>query len=111
MMIKGITVKLYEKNKTGEDAFGVAKWEESPVEVENVLVSPVSSSDVPDTIHPDGKVAVYTLAIPKGDTHVWEDRKVEFFGEIWKIVGFSQQGIENMIPLDWNRKVQVERYE
>lgn len=109
--IKGITVILYDRVETGEDAFGVKTYSEVAVPVENVLVSPVSSSSQADTIHPEGKGAVYNLAIPKGDIHEWKDRKVEFFGQVWKTVGFPYKGIEDMIPLDWNMKVQVEAYE
>jgi hypothetical protein len=58
----------------------------------------------------NGKKALYQLAIPKGDTHQWEDAEVEFFGERWKTVGYPTMGIEEMIPLDWNKKVLVERY-
>ncbi|WP_256126938.1 hypothetical protein [[Ruminococcus] torques] len=47
---------------------------------------------------------------PKGDKHTWKDNKVEFFGEIWKVIGFPQQGIEQNIPLEWNQKWMVERY-
>ena len=53
-------------------------YEEVIVEVENVLVAPVSSSSLPDTINPDGKKAVYTLAVPKGDQHDWKDKKWSF---------------------------------
>ena len=45
-MIKGITIKLYEKTKTGEDAFGHPIFEETPVEVNNVLVAPVTSEAI-----------------------------------------------------------------
>jgi hypothetical protein len=63
-----------------------------------------------DTLNLTGKKAVYTIAIPKGDEHVWEDNKVEFFGETWKVIGLPQQGIEHNIPLEWNQKWMVERY-
>ncbi len=29
----------------------------------------------------------------------------------WRSFGIPSQGIEDMIPLDWNKKVTVERYE
>lgn len=109
--IKGITVILYDKIQTGTDGFDAPVYEEIPVEVENVLVSPASSTDVIDQLNLHGKKAVYTLAIPKGDTHNWKDRKVEFFGESWKTFGLPISGIEENIPLDWNTKVMVERYE
>jgi hypothetical protein len=43
--------------------------------------------------------------------HEWEDRKVTFFGKDWKVFGIPQEGIESMVPLKWNKKVTVERYE
>ena len=58
-----------------------------------------------------GKRIAYTLAVPKGDTHDWTDTEVEFFGMKFKTVGIPTQGIEENIPLLWNKKVQVERYE
>lgn len=110
MAIKGITVILHEKTKVGNDAFGTPIYEEIPIEVENVLVSPASSTDVIDQLNLYGKKAVYTLGIPKGDTHNWEDVKVEFFGETWKTFGFPTEGIAELIPLGWNKKVMTERY-
>lgn len=108
--IHGITVTLYEQTLTGTDAFNRPVYSETPVQVDNVLVSPTSSSEVLDTLNLTGKKAVYTLAIPKGDSHDWKDKKVEFFGETWHTFGEPLMGIEDMIPLDWNMKVQVERY-
>ena len=60
--------------------------------------------------HLTGKKAVYNIAIPKGDQHIWEDNRVDFFGESWHVLSFPQQGIDEMIPLDWNQKWMVERY-
>jgi hypothetical protein len=108
--LKGITVTLYDKVQSGNDAFNKPIYTETAVAVENVLVAPASSAEVINEMTLSGKKAVYTMAIPKGDTHTWDDRKVEFYGETWHTFGFSTIGIEEMIPLDWNRKVQVERY-
>lgn len=110
-MISGITVKLYERSRTGTDDFGQPIWEEVPVDVENVLVTPTASDDLITEQDLYGKTSVYTLAIPKGDTHEWRDRKVEFFGEVFKTFDIPIRGIESLIPLDWNAKVKVERYE
>lgn len=108
--IKGITIVLVDKVKTGSDPFGNAINEDSEIEVENVLVSPTSSDDIVNQLNLTGKKAVYTLAIPKGDLHEWEDKEVKFFGKRWRTFGFSTEGIEDLIPLDWNKKVMVERY-
>ena len=110
-MIKGITVTLINKKEIGTDPFGQPIVEDVPVEIENVLVSPTSTDDIINTMDLTGKKAVYTLAIPKIDTNDWEDAEVIFFGERWRTFGFVTQGIDHLIPLDWNKKVMVERYE
>lgn len=111
MGIKGITVYIYEKIKEGEDPFGTPIYAESKVAVENVLVSPVSSEDIVNNKDLHGGKAVYTLGIPKGDNHNWRNTSVEFFGEKWQTFGEPLEGIEENIPLMWNKKVMVERYE
>lgn len=78
--------------------------------VTDVLVAPASTTDLPATIDLTGKKAVYTLAIPKGDTHDWTDCTVRFFGRTWKSFGFPLEGIEELVPLRWNKKVLVELY-
>lgn len=109
--LHGIPVILYEKQKTGSDPFGRPEYEEVPVTVENVLVGQPTSEEIVDTFELTGKKVAYTLGIPKGDTHVWTDTRVGFFGEIFHVIGKPVQGIEDLIPLDWNKKVQVEQIE
>lgn len=110
-MIKGITVTLITKEQTGKDDFNAPIYEDVEKEAENVLVTPTSSDDVINQLELSGKKAVYTLAIPKDDTNNWEDAEVSFFGQKWRTFGFATQGIDHLIPLDWNKKVMVERYE
>lgn len=109
-ILKGITVTLHQLTQTGVDGFNEAIYTDTPVDVENVLVAPSSSEEVIDAQNLWGKKAVYTLAIPKGDTHEWEGQIVEFFGARWRTFGYATKGIDDLIPLDWNTKVQVERY-
>ena len=109
--IKGITVTLIANIQTGENPFGEPIYNETEIEVDNVLVRPTESDEVVNRLTLTGKHAAYTLAIPKGDTNVWEDREVRFFGKRWKVIGLPLEGIEDLIPLDWNKKVTVERYE
>lgn len=110
-MIKGITVILLERTQTGTDGFNRPIYEEAEEPIENVLVAPASQQEILDTLDLTGRKAVYTLGIPKGDTHDWIDKNVKFFGVIWHTISMPIQGIDAMIPLQWNRKVQVERYE
>ena len=110
-MLKGIDITLYAKTQTGEDAFRDPIFEEVPVTVHNVLVGEPSAEDITTELQLTGRRLAYTLAIPKGDTHDWDDVRVEFFGQKFRTCGGVVQGIESMIPLCWNKKVQVERYE
>lgn len=65
--------------------------------VHNVLIGEPSA---------DGKS--YTLGIPKGDQHIWTDRKIGFFGRIFRTVGLPANGIEANIPLAWGQNVRAE---
>lgn len=110
--IRGITITLYDRVQTGTDAFNAPIYIENPVAVDNVLVAPISSTEVLETYDLTGRKAVYQLGIPKGDAHDWSaGKKVSFFGKNWRIIAIPTQGIDELIPLDWNMKVQVERYE
>lgn len=110
MAIKGIKVVLHEQRQVGTDNFNMPIYEDATIEVENVLVAPSSTDDITTSLDLYGKKAVYTLAIPKGDTHDWMDTTVEFFGRKWKTFGYPLEGIEENIPLSWNKKVMVEVY-
>lgn len=104
-------MQLHVKTKTGEDAFGAPLYADDIVDVDNVLVSPSSTDDVITSTNLVGKQAVYTLAIPKGDEHDWQNAKIDFFGKTWRSYGFTIQGIEANVPTAWHKKVMVELYE
>lgn len=108
--LKGITITLINRVQTGEDDFGAIIYDDVEISVDNVLFAPTSTDDIVNQMSLTGKKAVYTLAIPKGDTHDWEDKEVIFFNRKWRTFGIPLEGIEDMIPLDWNKKVMVERY-
>lgn len=106
--IKGQTITLYNKTQSGVDGFNRPTYTETAVEVANVLIAPMSEEEVLDILNLTGKRATYQLAIPKGDTHVWEDREVGFWGERWRVIGKPIEGQSELIPLLWNKKVRVE---
>ena len=108
--MRGISVILYDRVEVGRDRMNVPIFEEIPIQVDNVLIAPTSATEVLDTLNLTGKKAVYTLAIPKGDAHTWEDRRVSFFNDEWRVISFPTEGLEHLIPLSWNKKVQVEKY-
>lgn len=110
-MIRGITVTLFEKQKTGEDAFGAPIWKETQKPVANVLVGEPTTDDVVSSQQLYGKRVAYVLALPKGDVNVWDNVTVEFWGQKFRTFGGVTQGIDSMVPGPWNRKVRVERFE
>lgn len=112
--MRGVTVKLVVKTQTGKDALNMPVYEENIEEVENVLVGSPTTDDINNGLSLYGKTITYTLAIPKGDTRIWEDTEVilpEPFGGRYHTIGYPEAGIESLIPLSWNRKVHLERIE
>lgn len=87
--IKGIDITLYDENGTQT--------------VRNVLIGEPQTVSFCDTTVP-----TYTLAIPKGDAHIWTDRVVGFWGQKYRTVGYPERGIEDRMPLQWHQKVQVQ---
>lgn len=108
--MRGVTIILYDKVQIGIDDFNRPVYQDVPRNIENVLIGEPTTDQVIDELNLSGKRLAYTLAIPKGDNHEWTDRKVEFFGEVFHTFGRPTQGIDHLIPLDWNKKVKVERY-
>lgn len=111
--MRGITVTLVEKTQTGTDDLNRPIYEDSYIDVDNVLVGEPTSDEIANTMSLYGKTAKYTLAIPKGDTNDWTDTEVilpsPFEGK-YKTIGYPTAGIEANIPLMWNKKVIIERY-
>ena len=109
--IHGIQITLIDKQVVSVDPFGSPVVKDVEITIDNVIVAPATTEDVTSQMSVTGKKISYTLGIPKGDMHDWENKEVRFFGKRWKTVGLPLEGIESMIPLEWNKKVMVERYE
>ena len=109
-MIRGIKVKLCERTQTGTDSFNRPVYSESEIEIGNILVYPASSEDIVSELNLTGKHLDYYLCVPKGDTHVWEDCNVKFFGQTWKVYGYPEEWIDENNPSIWNRRYKCERY-
>lgn len=107
-MIKGITITFVDRIQSDVDELNRPIYTEELEHIDNVLVAPASESEITDTLNLYGRKAIYTLALPKGDSHIWTGKQVEFFGRRWNVIGDCIEGIEDLIPLDWNRKVRVE---
>ena len=112
--IKGISIILIAKEELGRDDTNRPVYSETEITVDDVLVGEPSTEDVTNELNLSGKKVAYVLGIPKGDTNVWTDTDVilpEPFGGRFRTIGIPTAGIEENIPLRWNKKVRLERYE
>lgn len=115
--IKGITITLYEETISGYDDLGNPVMQEKATTVDNVLVGEPSTDDITTSVSMYGKQISYMLAIPKGDTHDWVDKKVEWTDSYGithtvRTFGYPITGIESNLPpqLPWHMKVRCEAY-
>ena len=110
MGIQGVTIQLINKIAGPVDAFNRPTYEDAePIDVDDVLVGEPTADEVINATNLHGTKVKYTLAIPKGDTNTWKG-DVIIWGERYKIITSPTQGIEENIPLRWNKKVMVEEY-
>lgn len=109
-VIRGKSIMLLVQDFDDVDSFNhlnpyTGEW----VQVDDVLYAPVSDEEATDSTNLTGRKATYQLAIPKGDTHTWQAGGYVFFNdEYWRIIGHPTEGIDENIPLRWNKKVKVE---
>lgn len=114
--MRGITVTLYTKTADSTDPFGAPVWTEKAVTVDNVLVGQPDTDDITSSTDLYGKRIDYMLGIPKGDTHDWTDKRVEWTDAYGRTVkcetfGFPVTGIEALVPTPWHMKVRCRRIE
>ena len=113
--MKGMTVKLYNVTQVGTDNFNQPILFETPVDVDDVLVGEPSTDDITSSTALYGKQIQFMLGIPKGDTHDWMDKKVEWtdgYGitHTCKTFGYPITGVEANIPGKWHMKVRCAAY-
>lgn len=102
--LKGVTVTLIDKVEAGKDPFGKPIYKDQPIEIENVLIAPTSSDDIIDQLTLTGKKAVYTLAIPKGDSHDWTNKEVQFLEKLGVLLGNRLKVLKNLSHYNGIRK-------
>lgn len=110
-MIQGITIELLIREEAGTDEFNNVVYNESWTEVKNVLIGEPTAEEILNELNLTGVRIRYAIAVPKGDAHDWKNARVRFWGEEYYVVGDLTGGIEEMIPLEWNKKGYVARYE
>lgn len=109
-----VTVSLEKRTQSGTDAFNEPEYTVETVSVSGVLVGEPSTEDITNAYAMHGARVTYRLAIPKGDENDWDNTYVTLpspFSGRYRTVGIATSGIEANIPLRWNKKVLLERYE
>ena len=114
--MRGVTVQLLVPTQTGVDPFGAPIYTTEAVSVDNVLIGEPSSEEILAATDLFGKRIRYMLGIPKGDTHDWVDKTVEWtdaYGRTHKLrtFGFPIVGVEALVPGPWHMKVRCEEIE
>ena len=113
-MIKGVSITLKAKTKTGTDDFNRPIYTTTDVTVNDVLVGNPTTDDINDAFTLYGKKTEYVLCIPKGDTNTWEDTEVvlpEPWAGTYHTIGYPMAYIPENIPsgIRWNKQIKLER--
>ena len=82
-------------------------WDESIVE--NVVVTPGSTSDVLESARPDGTRVAFTLGFPKTFCAPLRGCRVIVRGIECAVIGDPQQYAADNVPGVWSRTCEVER--
>lgn len=110
-LIQSADVVLINKVQTGTDEFGRPIYSETETTVSNVLFAPTTETDLINSLDLNGKKDVFTIGLPKGDTHIWQDQDVVFGGHRYHVFTPCIYGIEANVPTEWHHKYLCERYE
>ena len=85
----------------------VESWSARPVE--NVIVTPGTTSDVLDSTRPDGTRVAFTLGFPKTFTASLRGCRVTVRGIECAVIGDPQLYTAANVPGAWNYTAEVER--
>lgn len=115
--MRGVDVTLYTDTISATpDAFNAPVVTNTTAEtVSNVLIGEPTTDDITTATEMYGKKLSCMLGIPKGDTHDWVDKRVEWtdaYGITHRLrtFGFPITGVEANVPTRWHMKVRCEEY-
>ena len=109
-MIRGETVFVKRRlEDDAEDSQGNSEpsHEEYGTAIEDVLVAPGATSDIVDSIRPDGKQIAFTLYFPKSYEHDLTSALIYVRDEKFTVVGSPRPWCPDMTPGKWNLVVGV----
>lgn len=103
--MKGETVQVKIPSISGYDAHNNAIYSTETVEIDNVLIGPLSSTELSGSTRPDGWDIRYNLYFPKTFEGSLEGAEVCVRGQWLKVYGAPDYYLGG--PTDWNRTVEV----
>jgi hypothetical protein len=108
-MFSGETVCVLRPSGTTEDTLGNTVTEWVPEYVANVLFEPSTTSDVVDSMRPDGTSAVVTFHFPKAYTRSLRGCRIRIpmCMREFSVVGDPMPYMTDITPGAWNRRVQA----
>lgn len=111
MLIKGEMIYLLDKKEIGKDEFNRPIYSFNKIPVDNVLYMPTSATEQIEQLNLTGRKIEYTVSIPKGDNHSWENQIIIIKGRRYRVCTSVEETIDHLTPLAWNKKFRVEAYE
>lgn len=106
-LLKGETVLVQTRTKTGVDAFNSPIYTTSEVSVANVLVSPSTPADNISAMHPEGVRVKYMLHFPKSYTGNLQGLKIRVRGSLYDVIGSPDHYTLENTPGEWWLPVEV----
>lgn len=112
----GELVAVLHRRKVGEDSMGESVYEWDKVDVDNVLVRPLTGSELSDALRPDGVRVRYALAFPKSYEGDLSHARVALVARgmdgddpdaALRVTGNTDKTPQS--PIAWDRNVEVGR--
>ena len=105
--MRGETVVVERRVQRGVDSLRDPVWGTEEETVEDVLVAPGPTSDVTDSVRPDGVQVRYTLYFPKSYAGSLDRCRVQVRGEWLSVVGAPRRFDEANCPTRWNMSAEA----
>lgn len=105
--MKGEIVIVERRTKIGVDDLNDPIYETTSTEVSNVLVCPGSTSNVIESIRPDGVEVAYTLHFPKTFSGSLRGCRISVRDEWYSVIGDPKPYMLENCPTEWCMPVEV----
>lgn len=106
-LIKGTSVTVSRRERTGTDRYNSPVYETVEERVDGVLPQPGGSSDL-DASRPEGVRVAMTFHFPKSYAKSLKGCAVAYAGREYRVIGDPQPFLGADTPGEWDRAVECE---